>query len=83
MNTKTIIENNLKKTLTPLQKIAFENPDLPNSKLAKKLNRTPQNTNTISKTLKAKLEKLGYDNAFIEDACMHPDKYLISSEGFE
>ena len=80
MNTKKIVENNLKKTLTPLQKISFENPDLSNSKLAKKLGRSPQNTNTISKTLKAKLERLGYDNAFIEDACAYPNKYLISSK---
>lgn len=80
MNTRMIIDNNLKKTLTPLQKIAFENPDLPNSKLAKKLGRTPQNTNSISKALKAKLEKLEYTEEFIDDACMHPDKYLISSE---
>jgi hypothetical protein len=78
--TKMIIDNNLKKTLTPLQQIAFENLDLPNSKLAKKLGRSPQNTNTISKTLKAKLERLEYDDAFIEDACMYPDKYLISSK---
>jgi hypothetical protein len=80
MNTRAIIENNVKKVMTPLQQIAFENLDLPNSKLAKKLGRSPQNTNTISKTLKAKLERLGYDNAFIENACMHPDKYLISSK---
>lgn len=80
MNTKTIIDNNLKKVLTPLQQIAFENLDLPNSKLAKKLNRSPQNTNSVSKALKAKLERLEYDDAFIEDACMYPDKYLISSK---
>lgn len=80
MNTRMTIENNLKKVLTDLQKIAFENPDLSNSKLAKKLGRSPQNTNTISKTLKAKLERLGYDNAFIEDACAYPNKYLISSK---
>jgi hypothetical protein len=80
MNTRMIIETNLKKTLTPLQQIAFDNIDLPNSKLAKKLVRTPQNTNSISKALKAKLEKFGYNDAFIEDACAYPNKYLISSK---
>lgn len=80
MNTRAIIDNNMKKVMTPLQKIAFENLDLSNSKLAKKLGRTPQNTNSISKALKAKLERLEYDDEFIEDACMYPDKYLISSK---
>ena len=80
MTTKMIIENNVKKILTDLQKIAFENIDLPNSKLAKKLDRSPQNTNSISKAVKLKLEKLEYTDEFVEDACAHPEKYLISSK---
>ena len=76
---KNLIDENLKNLLTPLQLIKFENPDLKNGELAKKMNRSPQHANSVSNRLSEKLEKLGYTKKFIIDAAENPDKYFIAT----